>query len=108
MLIAALAATLSLPLALNAADENKKKGGGYAAADADKDGKVTVTEYVAAMNGRLDEAAAKSRFATLDKDNNGSLTREEFNAGVGDKKGGGKKDGDKTGGKGDKKKKDAN
>src|SRR5688500_13860419 len=101
MLIAALAATLSLPLALNAADEPKKKGGGFTAADADKDGKVTQTEYVAAMKSRLDEAAAKSRFAELDKDKDGSLSREEFNSGAG-KKGG--KDGEKGGDKGEKKK----
>ncbi len=90
ILIAALAATLSLPVALNAADENKKKGGGFTAADTNNDGKVTATEYVAAMKSRMDEAAAKSRFATLDKDKNGSLSREEFNAGVGQKKGDGK------------------
>jgi len=91
ILIAALAASLSLPLALNAADENKKKGGGFTTADADNDGKVTQSEYVAAVKNRLDEAAAKARFAELDKDKNGSLSREEFNAGGGGKKGGGKK-----------------
>lgn len=90
ILIAALAATLSLPLALQAADENKKKGGGFTAADSNNDGKVTEVEYVAAMKGRMDEAAAKSRFATLDKDKNGSLTREEFSAGGAQKKGDGK------------------
>lgn len=90
ILIAATAALLSLPLALNAADEAPKKGP-FMAADTDNDGKVTVTEYVAAMKGKLDETAAKAKFADLDKDKNGSLSREEFNAGGGEKKGGKKK-----------------
>jgi Ca2+-binding EF-hand superfamily protein len=89
ILIAATAALLSLPLALNAADE-KKKGGGFTTADADNDGKVTLTEYVMAVKGRLDETAAKARFAELDKNKDGSLSREEFNAGA-PKKGEGKK-----------------
>ena len=91
ILIAAIAASLSLPLALNAADESKKKGGGFTTADADSNGKVTQTEYVAAMKGRLEEAAAKARFTELDKDKDGSLSRDEFNAGTGGKKGGGGK-----------------
>ena len=89
--MAALAAVLSLPLALNAADEKKKTGGAYATADTDSDGKVTETEYVAAMKDRMDEAAAKARFAELDKDKDGSLTRQEFNAGAAEKKNGKKK-----------------
>jgi Ca2+-binding EF-hand superfamily protein len=95
ILIAALAATLSLPLALDAADENKKKGGGFTAADANNDGKVTEAEFVAAVKGRMDEAAAKRRFAALDKDKNGSLSREEFGAGSSQKKGEGKGGGEK-------------
>lgn len=93
-LIAATAALLSLPLATFAADENKKKGGPFAAADTDKDGKVTVTEYVAAVKGRMDDTAAKAKFAELDKDKDGSLSREEFNAGGGQKGGGKKKNKD--------------
>lgn len=98
IIIAAIAAALSLPLALNAADENKKKGGGFVAADTDKDGKVTEAEYVAALSGRLDAAAAKARFAKIDADKDGSLTRQEFSAGVGEKKGA-----DKDGNAGEKK-----
>jgi Ca2+-binding EF-hand superfamily protein len=90
-LIAATAALLSLPLAVNAADENKKKGGGFTAADTDKDGKISVAEYVVAVKERADEKAAKARFTELDKDKDGFLTREEFAAGAGGKKGGGKK-----------------
>ena len=75
---------LSLPLALSAADEKKK--GPFMAADADSDGKVTQTEYVAAVKGKMDDAAAKAKFSELDKNKDGSLTREEFQAGT-EKKG---------------------
>jgi len=90
ILIAVTAALLSLPLALHAADEAKKKGP-FMVADTDNDGKVTLAEYVAAVKGKLDDTAAKAKFADLDKDKNGSLSREEFNAGAGEKKGGKKK-----------------
>jgi len=90
-LLAATAALLSLPLALHAADENKKKGGGFAAADTNGDGKVSQAEYVAAVKGKMDEAAAKAKFAELDKNKDGSLSPEEFSAGAGEKKGGKKK-----------------
>ena len=88
--IAALAALLSLPLALSAADETKKKGS-FVAADTNHDGKVSQTEYVAAMKGKLDDAAAKAKFADLDKNKDGALSAQEFNAGGGEKKGGKKK-----------------
>ncbi|MES2696802.1 MAG: EF-hand domain-containing protein [Verrucomicrobiota bacterium] len=89
IIIAALAAALTIPLALHAADEKKK--GPFMVADADNDGKVTQAEYVAAVKGKMDDTAAKAKFADLDKDKNGSLSRDEFNAGAGPKKGGGKK-----------------
>ena len=90
ILIAATAALLSLPLALNAADQTKKKGNPFTAADANGDGQVTLAEYVAAVKGKMDETAAKARFEALDKDKNGSLSQQEFSAG-GEKKGGKKK-----------------
>ncbi|MSU49704.1 MAG: hypothetical protein EXS37_11575 [Opitutus sp.] len=83
ILIAAIAAALSLPLALHAADENKK-GGGFKAMDTDKDGKVSKKEFVAAQK---DAAKAESRFAQLDKNGDGFLTEEEFVAGQKKKKG---------------------
>ena len=82
---AAIAALLSLPLALQAADKPKKNVT-FAAADADKDGKVSVSEYVVAMKGKLDDGAARAKFAELDKDKNGSLSREEFEGRTGEKK----------------------
>lgn len=87
--IAALAAFAILPLVSNAADEKKTKGP-FAMADADNDGKVTQAEYLTAVKGKMDDVAARAKFAELDKDKNGSLSREEMNAGGG-KKGGGKK-----------------
>lgn len=90
ILIAATAVLLSLPLAVQAADEAKKKGP-FVAADTDGDGKVSQTEYVAAMKGKMDEAAAKAKFTELDKDKDGSLSRQEFNPGGGEKQGGKKK-----------------
>lgn len=92
IVIAATAALLSLPLALNAADEAKKKGP-FTVADANNDGKVTQAEYVAFTKGKMDEAAAKAKFTDLDKNKDGALSREEFNAGAGEKKGGKKKSG---------------
>lgn len=86
ILIAATAALLSLPLVLNAADENKKKGGAFAAADTNGDGKISEAEFVASVKGKMDDEAAKKRFAALDKDKDGSLSREEFAAAGGGKK----------------------
>lgn len=88
--LAVVAALLSLPLALNAADEAKKKGP-FVGADTNSDGKVSQAEYVAAMKGKMDDAAAKAKFTELDKNKDGSLSQEEFSAGGGEKKGGKKK-----------------
>ena len=90
LLIAATAALLSLPLALHAADETKKKGT-FTTADADGDGKISPSEFVAAMKGKMDPAAAKAKFAELDMNRDGALSREEFNASGGGKKGAKKK-----------------
>lgn len=86
-LIAATAVLLSLPLALSAAE--KKKGGGFAAADKNGDGKVTEAEYVAAMTGegkKMDEKGAKARFKELDTNNDKALSQEEYAAGAKKKK----------------------
>ena len=79
---AVIAAFVSLPLLVNAAEE-KKKGGGFAAMDTDKDGKVSKKEFVAAQK---DAAKAEKRFANLDKNNDGFLTQEELAAGQKKKK----------------------
>lgn len=88
-LIVATAILLSLPLAVHAAEKNKKKDL-FMAADTDGDGKVSSTEYVAATKEKSDQATAQAKFATLDTNKDGSLSREEFN-GKSEKKGGRKK-----------------
>ena len=85
LIAAAFVALISLPLAVHAADE-KKKGGGFAAMDSDKDGKVSKKEYMAAMEGKGDASKAENRFKSLDKDGDGFLTQEEFAAGQKKKK----------------------
>jgi Ca2+-binding EF-hand superfamily protein len=85
ILIAATIALLAIPLAAHAADGEKKKSP-FVTADTDSDGKVSQAEYVTAMKGKLDDAAARTRFAELDKDRNGSLSREEFSTSTGEKK----------------------
>lgn len=88
ILTVAIAAFLSLPLAVTAAD--KKKGGGFGAMDTDGDGAVSKAEFKAQMgkSGKMNDEQIDNRFKSLDKDNNGKLSAEEFAAG---QKGGGKK-----------------
>jgi Ca2+-binding EF-hand superfamily protein len=77
---------------VNAADEKKKGGGAFAAADTNGDGKLSPEEYAKAVQGKMDDTAAKARFKALDKDSDGFLSREEFAAGGAGKKGGKKKE----------------
>ncbi len=84
ILLTATAVLFSLTLASQAAEKKKNP---FMTADADNDGKVSATEYTAAVKGNLDEAAAKVKFAELDKNKDGFLSREEFVAGAGGKKG---------------------
>lgn len=63
-----------------------KKGGAFAKADTDSDGKLTEAEFVAFSAKRLSADEAKAKFKELDKDGNGSLSREEFAAGMPKKK----------------------
>ena len=87
-LFTATAVALSLPLALPAADQTKKRPAPFAAADANGDGRISPGEYVAAMMAKKQgETAAKAKFAELDKNNDGFLSREEFEAGSAVKKG---------------------
>lgn len=83
LLAAAFAAFFSLALALNAADEPKKKGPSFDEMDKDKNGKVSKTEY---MEANKSNAKAGDRFAALDKDGDGNLTKEEMQAGSKKKK----------------------
>ena len=77
----AVIAAFSMALAVNAAEGEKKKGGGFAALDKNNDGKISKEEYMASPNTQKDTGKAEARFKSLDKDNNGSLSKEEFEAG---------------------------
>jgi Ca2+-binding EF-hand superfamily protein len=86
IIIAALATAIAVPAVSFAAKGERKKKSENAAvtfetADKDKNESVSEAEYVAAMAGKLDETSAKSRFATLDKNSDGKLTKDEYNAG---------------------------
>lgn len=88
-IIAAIAALLSIPLAVTAAE--KKKGGGFTAADKNSDGKLDSKEYVAYVKASKSGADKKdeeimARFKELDKDGDKSLSQEEFSAGMKKKK----------------------
>lgn len=87
---AAMAAFLSLSIAAFAADANRKKNA-LGKVDADKDGKITEAEFVAAMKDRLDEAKAKAAFAKRDKNHDGVLTADEMKTVAEDRKEGAKK-----------------
>lgn len=82
LVAAVIAALISLPLVINAADE-KKKGGGFAAMDSDKDGKVSKKEFVAMQK---DATKGEARFNQLDTNKDGFLSQEEFAAGQKKKK----------------------
>ena len=77
----AVIAAFSMALAVNAAEGEKKKGGGFAALDTDKDGSVSKKEYMASPAAQKDASKAENRFKTLDKNNDGKLSKEEFDAG---------------------------
>lgn len=77
VLIAALAALCSLPVAANAAAADRGNRA-FSKADKDNDGKVTKEEFIAATAGKTDKAKAEKAFARKDKNHDGSLTKEEF------------------------------
>lgn len=83
LLTAATAAFFSLALALNAADEPKKKGPSFDEMDTNKDGKVSKKEY---MEANKNNAKAGDRFAALDTNKDDHLTKEEMQAGSKKKK----------------------
>jgi hypothetical protein len=94
ILLAATAVALSLPLASYAAEQTKNKINPFMSADKDGDGRISSAEYMAAMMGKQDEAASRAKFAALDQNKDGSLSREEYEAGAAAKKTGKKKKAD--------------
>jgi Ca2+-binding EF-hand superfamily protein len=79
-----------MAVGVQAAEKGKSKGkdgGGFAAMDADKDGKLTLKEFVAASKARADKAGkefkeedAKAAFAKKDANKDGVLTADEMSA----------------------------
>jgi Ca2+-binding EF-hand superfamily protein len=85
LLVTTLVAALAVPAVCLAAKGERKRdkkapAATFATADKNNDGTVTQSEFVAAMKEQLGEEGAKSRFTTLDKDANGKLSKEEFEA----------------------------
>lgn len=68
------------------AQEGKPKGGkqaaAFAAADKNGDGKLNLAEFTEFAQARMDAAAAKTKFAELDADKDGFVTKEELRAGM--------------------------
>lgn len=84
-LILVAAVVLAAPVALLAAKgEAKTKTAlpkvSFEAADKDKDGSVTEAEFLAAMGENADQKRAKARFAQLDTNHDGKLSKEEMEA----------------------------
>lgn len=91
--VVAFAAVISMAPGLSAAEEAAPKKGPFAVADANGDGRLDLAEYTQMVSKRLDAAKAKTRFKELDKDGDGSLTRQEFRAGMEGQKPDGAKEG---------------
>ena len=77
----AVIAAFSMALAVNAAEGEKKKGGGFASLDKNNDGSLSKEEYMASPAAQKDTGKAEARFKSLDKNNDGKLSKEEFEAG---------------------------
>jgi Ca2+-binding EF-hand superfamily protein len=84
LLRAACLVVVLAALPLHAAKgEGKKKSSpadSFETFDHDKDGAVTEKEYLDVMKKVLGESTAKERFAALDKNGDGKLTKDEFGA----------------------------
>jgi Ca2+-binding EF-hand superfamily protein len=90
-LILLAAVALSVPAVVFAAKgEAKPKAAlpkvSFETADKDKDGSVTEAEYLAALGENADQKRAKARFAQLDTNHDGKLSKEEMESGAKRKK----------------------
>jgi Ca2+-binding EF-hand superfamily protein len=82
-LIASTLAALALPLIGQAAQsDSKKTPTAFSAFDRNRDGKITLAEYIATMKNSPGEATATSRFSSLDQNGDGALSKDEFAAGA--------------------------
>jgi len=90
VIVAALVAALACPVAVQAAKADRKNKNqqqeqlpfAFAAADTIGDGNVTKEEFVAALKEKLGEGGASSKFASLDKNSDGKLSKEEYSGGA--------------------------
>jgi hypothetical protein len=81
LIAAAFAAFIGLSLAVNAADEAKKKGPSFKDMAGSKD-HITLADMKKAMTGgKMDDAAIEKRFAALDANGDKKVTQEEWSAG---------------------------
>ncbi len=87
IMLATLAAAIAFPVAAFAAKGGGKKKKDQAAvatfesADLNSNGSVSQAEYVTAMKTTLGEDGAKTKFASLDKNDDKKLSKEEYDAG---------------------------
>jgi hypothetical protein len=91
MLVAALIAAITLPVAALAAKGERKKNRtdsampAFAAVDKNTDESISEEEFVAA-NSSLGVDGAKTRFGLLDKNHDGKLSKDEYAAGATERK----------------------
>ena len=85
IIMATLVSALALPIAALAAKASRKKPEApvlsFENFDKDNNESVSETEYVSVSEKQAADAA-KSRFAQLDKDGDGKVSKEEFTAGA--------------------------
>jgi len=82
-LLAPAIVALALPLIGQAAQtDSKKTPTAFSTFDRNRDGKITLTEYITTMKNSPGEATAPSRFASLDQNGDGALSKDEFAAGA--------------------------
>ncbi|MDB6167056.1 MAG: EF-hand domain pair [Lacunisphaera sp.] len=82
----AFAAVVLLAPFTATAQDAKPKGGkqaaAFTAADKDGDGKLNLAEFTEFAKARMDADAAKAKFAEIDADKDGFVTKEELRAGM--------------------------
>ena len=82
-LLTSIVIALAFPFtALAAQPERKKTPTAFSTFDRNRDGKITLTEYITTMKNSPGEATASSRFASLDQNGDDALSKEEFAAGA--------------------------
>lgn len=68
--------------AQDAGSKGGKQAAAFAAADKDGDGKLNLAEFTEFAKARMDADAAKAKFAEIDTDKDGFVSKEELRAGM--------------------------